>query len=399
MMHKETVTITKPTPKKIMKTPPRNILVAATAAVVVLIAGYLVTSSHAATYFAATEAEGSTLTGNAQKVSDTGASGGQAVQFNAPAAPPPGGGGGGGTTPPTGSTTCPLPKYPTPACTGVPSGTVLSAYTGPETITTAGTVIDGKHVTGDLIIKADTTIKNSQVDGTIHKEDSGGVTLVVQDTTVGPASGCVIGPALDTGNDTGNYTATRLYVRNHDDAYRAGGPNITIQDSYAKMCGVGASQSPPDGSHSDGVQDYPATYNLTINHSTFDECGNWTTPPTSQATCVQIGQNGPIFIASNPTRGSQYGSTNVTISNNLVLGGANGIWTYPWLTYNLTGGHNPGVWKIFGNRVVNNTQAYAAYESEGQCGNVAQWSDNTTVTIDANYNITSTVATKACGQD
>ena len=48
--------------------------------------------------------------------------------------------------------------------TGVPAGTSLTAYTGPMTITTPGTVIDGKIINGTLIIEAaNVTIKNSVV--------------------------------------------------------------------------------------------------------------------------------------------------------------------------------------------------------------------------------------------
>ncbi|MET0964966.1 MAG: hypothetical protein ABWZ02_01130, partial [Nakamurella sp.] len=62
----------------------------------------------------------------------------------------------------------PAPSNPTPtgkptaSNTGVPSGTTLSRYTGPLTITTNGTVIDGKAVYGDLKIQAaNVVIRNS----------------------------------------------------------------------------------------------------------------------------------------------------------------------------------------------------------------------------------------------
>jgi hypothetical protein len=46
--------------------------------------------------------------------------------------------------------------------------------------------------------------------------------------------------------------------------------------------------------------------------------------------------------------------------------------------------------------VVNNTWDYGAYETEGQCSPVSDWSDNQIVTIDASYNVTSTVSTVPC---
>ena len=51
---------------------------------------------------------------------------------------------------------------PSASNTGVPAGTALTKYTGPLTITTAGTVIDGKAVYGDLKIQAkNVIIRNS----------------------------------------------------------------------------------------------------------------------------------------------------------------------------------------------------------------------------------------------
>jgi hypothetical protein len=53
--------------------------------------------------------------------------------------------------------------YPTPSTTGVPSGTALTA-SGPITVTTPGTVIEGKDVTGGIDVQADdVTIRNSRV--------------------------------------------------------------------------------------------------------------------------------------------------------------------------------------------------------------------------------------------
>src|SRR5262249_42124850 len=53
--------------------------------------------------------------------------------------------------------------WPGPGNTGVPANVALVAYTGPCTITTAGTVIDGKKVTCDTlsIQAANVVIRNS----------------------------------------------------------------------------------------------------------------------------------------------------------------------------------------------------------------------------------------------
>ena len=69
-------------------------------------------------------------------------------------------------------------QFPSAANTGVPTGKVLTAYSGPSVITTCGTVIDSKIVTGLLTIKVGNgthssatpcvTIKNSLIRGMIN---------------------------------------------------------------------------------------------------------------------------------------------------------------------------------------------------------------------------------------
>jgi hypothetical protein len=210
---------------------------------------------------------------------------------------------------------CALPRYPTPSCTGVPAGTaVTNTVNGSYTASTYGEVIDGWRITGDLVIRADNvTVKNTQVDGTISNDiTSPAYHSTITDTTIGLADTCVVSPGIDTPNDLGGYTAQRVRIIGHDDGFRAGGPNITIRDSHVKNCGQA-------GSHGDGIQDYPAAQNLVFDHNTMDLCGTWTSVPTSARECDVPGHNGPIFVHSDPTHGS--GSTNVTITDNLALGG------------------------------------------------------------------------------
>ena len=87
--------------------------------------------------FVSLETESGTRTSNATVVGDTTASGSSAVMF---------------ATASTGDDACgsfpALPSAkPDATNTGVPAGTTLTNYTGPTTITTNGTVIDGKIIT------------------------------------------------------------------------------------------------------------------------------------------------------------------------------------------------------------------------------------------------------------
>src|SRR4029453_16253456 len=80
--------------------------------------------------------------------------------------------------------------FPNATNTGVPAGTALTAYTGPKTVTTDGTVIDGKVITGSLIVHADNVvIKNCKItfDSWWGIQADGAKNIIIQDCTfVGP---------------------------------------------------------------------------------------------------------------------------------------------------------------------------------------------------------------------
>lgn len=82
------------------------------------------------------------------------------------------------TTPPPTEPPPSPPEFPNAANTGVPNGTALTAYAGPMTITTAGTTIDAKTVTGSLIIRASgVKITRSNLVGNVTIDTGGTVTI------------------------------------------------------------------------------------------------------------------------------------------------------------------------------------------------------------------------------
>lgn len=113
--------------------------------------------------------------------------------------------------------------FPDAASTGVPAGTTLTTYGGPLTITTAGTTVDAKRITGTLIIRAaDVTVTRSHVTGNV-RVDSGSLTISDSDIDAGDRAG--------TGLEPRNYTAVRVHIRGGNrSAYCA--DNCTIRDSY-----------------------------------------------------------------------------------------------------------------------------------------------------------------------
>ena len=102
--------------------------------------------------------------------------------------------------------------FPTADNTGVPSGTTLTAYTGPMTITTDGTVIENKIINGGLdITGANVTIRNCIITyNDFFGIDVRGVNVTVENCDIiGPgyngdspaAISCDVGGGTFVGND------------------------------------------------------------------------------------------------------------------------------------------------------------------------------------------------------
>jgi hypothetical protein len=124
-------------------------------------------------------------------------------------------------------TAAPAPAFPTSATTGVPAGTVLTAYTGPLSIQTAGVVIDGKTVNGDLRVFAKgVVIRNSIINGTVYTDSNANVgSFTITDSTVN------VGNQQGTGIGDINFTALRVQVTGGNrsiNCFR----DCTVQDSY-----------------------------------------------------------------------------------------------------------------------------------------------------------------------
>ncbi|WP_336216725.1 DUF4082 domain-containing protein [Nonomuraea sp. LPB2021202275-12-8] len=263
------------------------------------------------------------------------------------------------TTTPTPSTPgrpgCDLPSYPTPDCTGAPAGARLSATKGNVTVTKPGQVIDGLHITGDLIVAADdVVIRNSRIDGLITNWETGG-SFTITDSTVGPPTGCRIYPAIGEKN----FTAERVHIRGFDDGFRMSGRNVTVRDSYVHLCG-------PPTSHSDGIQAYcPGSIvcsGLVFDHNTVDQ------------------RQAPEH--SDPINLVDKNLSDVTVTDNLLAGG-NYTLFLEW--------RSGPKWKISGNKIVHGAWDFGPVSSADTCENIDWGPGNAIVTIDRNYQITKTV--------
>ncbi|MEO3795734.1 hypothetical protein ABGB14_36470 [Nonomuraea sp. B10E15] len=254
---------------------------------------------------------------------------------------------------PSGGRACPPPpEYPTPECTGVPPGKELKKAEGDFVADKDGQVIDGLHITGNLLVEGeDVVIRDSWIEGWVDNSRNGPRgkgSFAITDSTVGRPDSCEAG----TGVSESEFTATRVKVVGHGDAFGTGGDNVLIQDSYALLCGE-------EEWHSDGFQAYRGGRDIVIRHNTFD-----------QRQVPASGVTAPIFISD--------GSPEATVVDNLLIGGSSTIRVHK-------GGDR---WKyiVTGNRVVLDAWLYSPVDSS--CSAISAWADNRLVRIDAAYRVT-----------
>jgi hypothetical protein len=179
----------------------------------------------------------------------------------------------------------------------------LTLVSGNLTTTSNGQVIDGKKVTGNLVVQHDNVVvTNSRIQGVVQGSNLRGLTLrhvdLGRDSCPGSTNG---GTRLVSG---GNYTLenSRLHHNGADLVNLAAG-TITMRDSWlGQTCYY-------NGDHLDAVQMYNPGQNviLLVERSFLD---------SRAANGSNLLGNGAVFIADNPGVGS-----NFVLKNNLFAGG------------------------------------------------------------------------------
>lgn len=207
------------------------------------------------------------------------------------------------TPPTTGGFTVLGRSFPSSATTGVPDGTTLTRYTGPCTIQTAGTVIDGKEVNCFLrILARDVVIKNSVINGGVYadyNENKGSFTITDSEVRAGNGPGTGIGDAY--------FTATRVEVTGGTRSINCYA-NCTVRDSY-----VHAQWNDTSGvNHESGIR---FNTNSTLIGNTI-ACDANDYPPDAGCSAAITGY--PDF---DPVQ-------NVTVDGNLIVAGSGGYCTY-----------------------------------------------------------------------
>lgn len=299
-----------------------NKVVAVLVALIVAVSGYWLVSGHAAGFFAAVEADSGTLSGNAALVSDANASGGKAVQFNAPSTPPGGGGGGGGggTTPPPPSTRpdpFPASMKPDASNTGLLDPTVLTVVNGDQVFGTSynGQTVSNKDFHGYVkVTGSNITFKNCIFRGgtpsgnnallDLQNDGNPGTGNVVEDSEFVPTKP----NATIDGIWAQNATIVRVNVHGSTDAIKASS-NTTIRDSYLHdLQWYNYDPNTSDGTHNDTVQILDGT-NIRVVHNNMN-------PNNSNAnSSVQITQDfGPTGIVSLDSNWADWGGCSFGIS-------------------------------------------------------------------------------------
>lgn len=195
---------------------------------------------------------------------------------------------------------------PDATTTGPQAGVTLTPYTGPMTITTPGTVIDGKIITGPITITADNvTITNCVIqsnNGSGAATASGAIVDCEQLTTTTIKNCTLIGDPSTGSGILGSGTFT-----NNDISHVALGIQLTsgqstVSGNYIHDLGP-TNTTQPEGPHYDGITALGGQNNVLIEHNTV------ALPPNSGGTAE-------IFVDND------FGSVNgVTIRDNLLYGG------------------------------------------------------------------------------
>ena len=189
-------------------------------------------------------------------------------------------------------------------------------------ITTAGTVIDSKLITGQLeIVASNVTVKRSKVVWP-HQDCNGDCSAVkvfsdsgtvIEDVEVdGNGGACFVGIM-----GGGTNTVRRVDVHDCGDYFRAD-DGLTIEDSYGHDVWRGAVDGKcVDETHNDGIQSTGHSH-LVFRHNTL-------TLPTNYEGCPGAGVNDVITIG-----GEDGHPTDVLIDQNLLDGGGFAIGLDPY---------------------------------------------------------------------
>jgi hypothetical protein len=251
-----------------------------------------------------------------------------------------------GSPPPSGVPSA----FPSPFTTGwAPTGVTLHPYTGPNPVTTKGTVIDGADISSELEIKAsNVTITRSRIaaggGASYVVLQSSGSGLMITDTEITAKSGQVADRAVASFGT--NMTLTRVYVHGTQRGIQTG-DGTTITASYSDDFNNAS------GNHATGVMALGGTNHVVLKANTFG-CGT-----------------GECSAAMSVYPETDFGGANDdwTVNGNLFNGGSYCV----YLGYSPADGESPNT----NIRFTNNRFGTKYHAQCGIYGPVGSWSSAT----------------------
>lgn len=213
--------------------------------------------------------------------------------------------------------------WPGPDNTGVPAGTQLSSYRGSCTIRSSHVVISAKSINCAIIILAsDATIKDSQINGTVHTDGAGSV--LIEHTTINGGS--------DHSESVGGANLTVLYDNIYGDQHEVHCySNCTVEDSWLHDNYNGAAL----GWHENGFFNDGGT-NFTVVHNsvycvggctadiTFIPDGNVSYATVSKNLLVATLYAGYCLYPSSDPPAKPGIMTHIVVTDNVFQRGSNG---------------------------------------------------------------------------
>lgn len=146
--------------------------------------------------------------------------------------------------------------YPTTSSTGVPAGTVLTAFTGSTTIRIAGTVIENKTMPCIAIEAANVVLRRVRITGPcFYGIDMRTGSLVIEDSEVTCVDGRGTGIAWD------HFAARRVYIHDCENALEMGEAS-SVEDSYL------SAREATSAGHGDDIQSQGGN-GVRVIHNTF----------------------------------------------------------------------------------------------------------------------------------
>lgn len=237
----------------------------------------------------------------------------------------------------TASGGCTFPScFPDATNTGVPAGTVLTAYTGPFSFTSGTTTIDKKTITTCLdisggtvnITKSNISVSAGCWDGEAVASHGAGIANIT-DSTISCGGDPPGGYNNSHGAGPDNLTMTRVNISGCENGLSIDGQNNLVVDSFIhdlRQC-TAAECGPGDGSHTDGIQTGSGANHYTIRHNTIFSMKLGATTPETRDTYYTTSA-----IITDPA------DTNGIVEQNLIAGGAFAVYCpetgRPWVIQN-----------------------------------------------------------------